>query len=453
MLTGVSNSYVPLTLKDYSYTGDLDATKGAPSGTYVGGTLAETVAANALAVTNATTGLATKLSKSSDSILAATVSIDTATNNAGFVAGNLRWNTAGSRISGSGIALTAAGLVGYNSLGTNTFNIDATTGNATFKGDISGSNGSFAGSLNAVTGTFAGSLSAATGSFAGSLSAATGSFAGSLSAATGSFAGSLSAATGSFTGGVYGGAYLPQYGNNWPIDPATNLNTTVGEGFALTSGGLLIGNYTAYAANPGGGRGFFQITNEGVVNSPNFSITRAGNVTVTGAIYATSGTFTGTVNANAGYFKGAVYGGLYTAYAWPVASTEGGFYLGSQGLLLGNNNAWAANQASPGTYPNSGYFNVEAGGNIYAPKFSIVNGVLTLGDGASSVTTAATGSGITLNGSVVGNSNIKPNAVTASKIDITGTGATSGQRVVITDNLITVYDSTNQYRVKLGNLG
>ena len=442
MLTGVSNSYVPLTLKDYSYTGDLDATKGAPSGTYVGGTLAETVAANALAVTNATTGLATKLSKSSDSILAATVSIDTATNNAGFVAGNLRWNTAGSRISGSGIALTAAGLVGYNSLGTNTFNIDATTGNATFKGDISGSNGSFAGSLNAVTGTFAGSLSAATGSFAGS-----------LSAATGSFAGSLSAATGSFTGGVYGGAYLPQYGNNWPIDPATNLNTTVGEGFALTSGGLLIGNYTAYAANPGGGRGFFQITNEGVVNSPNFSITRAGNVTVTGAIYATSGTFTGTVNANAGYFKGAVYGGLYTAYAWPVASTEGGFYLGSQGLLLGNNNAWAANQASPGTYPNSGYFNVEAGGNIYAPKFSIVNGVLTLGDGASSVTTAATGSGITLNGSVVGNSNIKPNAVTASKIDITGTGATSGQRVVITDNLITVYDSTNQYRVKLGNLG
>ena len=446
MLTGVSNSYVPLTLQDYSYTGALDATKGAPSGTYVGGTLAETVEANALAVTNATTGLNAKLSKSSDSILAATVSIDTAINNAGFVAGNLKWNTAGSRISGSGVALTAGGLVGYNSAGTNTFNIDATTGNATFAGSLSAATGSFAGSLSAATGTFAGSLSAATGTFAGSLSAATGSFAGSLSAATGSFAGSLSAATGSFTGGVYGGAYLPQYGNNWPIDPATSVNTTVGEGFALTSGGLLLGNYTAWAANPGGGRGFFQITHEGVVNSPNFSITRAGNVTVTGAVYATSGTFAGSLSAATGTFagslsaatgnfSGAVYGGSYTGYGWPTGSTSGGYYLGTGGLLMGS------------VYnPNSGYVQIGSNGYVSMGKggaggaFTQYFGVSTTGD----VTYAGT-----LNGAIVGNSNIQPNAVTASKIDITNGQA--GSKVVITDNLITIYDS-NVIRVKLGNL-
>lgn len=46
-LLGVSSSYTPKTLTDYGYTGALDATRGAPAGTTVGGTLAETVEANA----------------------------------------------------------------------------------------------------------------------------------------------------------------------------------------------------------------------------------------------------------------------------------------------------------------------------------------------------------------------------------------------------------------------
>lgn len=48
------------TLVDYGYTGDLNATNGAPAGTYVGGTLAENVAANAAnALANAATAQAT----------------------------------------------------------------------------------------------------------------------------------------------------------------------------------------------------------------------------------------------------------------------------------------------------------------------------------------------------------------------------------------------------------
>ena len=42
-LTGVSGSYTPSSIKDYGYIGELDATKGAPTGTVVGSILAENV--------------------------------------------------------------------------------------------------------------------------------------------------------------------------------------------------------------------------------------------------------------------------------------------------------------------------------------------------------------------------------------------------------------------------
>lgn len=228
-LTGAGGGTV--TIGGLGYSGDLNATNGAPSGTYVAGVLAQTVNANITAaqstantanstattaqstantaVTNAATAQTTannaataaaaaataaadRLSKSTASVLSSTVSIN-ATAGAGFVAGNLTWDASGTRTGGSGIALTPGGLVGYNSSGVNTFSINATTGAAIFKGDITGSTGSFAGSLNAATGTFAGQLSAATGTFAGQLSAATGTFSGALSAASGTFSGALTA--------------------------------------------------------------------------------------------------------------------------------------------------------------------------------------------------------------------------------------------------------------------
>lgn len=58
-----------------------------------------------------------------------------------------------------------------------------------------------------------------------------------------------------------------------------------------------------------------------------------------------------------------IAGGSYQGYAWPANGT--GFYLGPAGLLLGN-------------YNNGRYLNVESGGNIYAPGFSVVNGALTI---------------------------------------------------------------------------
>lgn len=52
-------------------------------------------------------------------------------------------------------------------------------------------------------------------------------------------------------------------------------------------------------------------------------------------------------------------GGSYTGYAWPETGT--GFYLGQYGLLLGNANV-------------NKYFQVEAGGNVIAPGFTIIDG-------------------------------------------------------------------------------
>jgi hypothetical protein len=53
-------------------------------------------------------------------------------------------------------------------------------------------------------------------------------------------------------------------------------------------------------------------------------------------------------------------GGAYTGYAWP-AGTGVGFHIGPNGLLLGNANTGK-------------YFQVEAGGNVIAPGFTIING-------------------------------------------------------------------------------
>lgn len=70
----------------------------------------------------------------------------------------------------------------------------------------------------------------------------------------------------------------------------------------------------------------------------------------------TSGDIYGTVlHGGLGYPTGA--------YAWPTNSS-GGFHLSEQGLLLGNFTAGR-------------YFQVEANGNLYAPRFQIVNGVAT----------------------------------------------------------------------------
>lgn len=63
--------------------------------------------------------------------------------------------------------------------------------------------------------------------------------------------------------------------------------------------------------------------------------------------------------------RGEIMGGDYTGYAWPAYTGHTGFYLGPQGLLLGNQ-------------LDGKYFQVTSAGNMYAPGFSIVNGVMSI---------------------------------------------------------------------------
>jgi len=122
--------------------------------------------------------------------------------------------------------------------------------------------------------------------------------------------------------------------------------------------------------------------------------------------------------------RGAVMSGNFTSYAWP-ASGGTGFYLGSSGLLIGN-------------YNDGKYFQVEAGGNIYAPGFSIVNGNATFAGALSAATGTFSGTLNAVNGTF--------GVITSGTIQ----SGSSGQRTVINQNGVNVYDSAGTLRVRLG---
>ncbi len=96
-----------------------------------------------------------------------------------------------------------------------------------------------------------------------------------------------------------------------------------------------------------------------------------------------------------------IYGGDITGWGWPVAGqSKKGFYLGPNGLLIGNAN-------------DNRYFYADVNGDVSAPGFSIVNG-------------SATFSG-TLTANIVNTNNIVGNAVTAGYA-----AQTTGTSVVVT---------------------
>lgn len=72
VLTGVSSSFKPKSLTDYGYTGDMNATVGAPSGTNVAGVLSDTLVSQAAAGNTASTTLNAPPTLSSISNVSAT---------------------------------------------------------------------------------------------------------------------------------------------------------------------------------------------------------------------------------------------------------------------------------------------------------------------------------------------------------------------------------------------
>lgn len=187
-----------------------------------------------------------------------------------------------------------------------------------------------------------------------------------------------------------------------------------GDGTAEFSGVVVRGTIYASAGLIGGstiGSTYIR-SNTYVLNESGWSFNSDGTGQVGGIAFLTNAmqssnyvagsagwrlTRAGVFEANSGIFRGAVSGsqfttGTFTSYSWPAFGT--GTYLGPDGLRIGN-------------FSSGRYFEVSALGNIAAPGFTVVNGVLTisqanvintlnLAGNAVSVTGSATGTGATV---------------------------------------------------------
>lgn len=198
-------------------------------------------------------------------------------------------------------------------------------------------------------------------------------------------AGQISAAIGVSTGKIYGGVNIAQ-----PIGSAN-----FGTGFFLGSNS---GSYQFFVGSPDKNVTWngVDLSVRGTVNATAGSV---GGITLAGSSAYTTNFIAGSysspttgfrLNASGAIEASKIYSGAFTSYDWPAAgSTGGGFYLGSEGLLIGNGS-------------NNKYFQVTADGNVYAPGFSIVNG----GANFSGTVSAATIQGSTYTLIQEGNSTI-----------------------------------------------
>jgi hypothetical protein len=156
-IISISPNYTPRTLRDYSYFGDMEATKGAPAGTLVGGSLAQNVETWAVQGSNAyglipaiNNTIAEKISSNASNILRAPITITTG---GGVVVGSLIYDaTTGLRGSGSGMAITPYGQIAHNG-NKYTFGLNATTGEAFYAGELVAPYGTF-GALRVAPGGY-----------------------------------------------------------------------------------------------------------------------------------------------------------------------------------------------------------------------------------------------------------------------------------------------------------
>ena len=92
------------------------------------------------------------------------------------------------------------------------------------------------------------------------------------------------------------------------------------------------------------------------------------NVVVRGGVYASYGSFTGDITGATGTFNGGVKSSNIRWYEWPPVGQDC-YFFGPGGLLLGNGMGGGK------------YFQIEQSGNVYAPQFSIVNGLASFSGG------------------------------------------------------------------------
>jgi len=150
--------------------------------------------------------------------------------------------------SGARVVMNSAGIAGYDSSGSATFAIVASTGAASFKGSITGS--SITGSTLNIGGNFyvdgsTGFLTCTGATITGAITATSGSFTGSVYASSGTIAGFTLSSSGFTNGGttIY---------NNGNITSLGTFNAYyVSAGISLTSAGTLTVSGNSTLGNPG----------------------------------------------------------------------------------------------------------------------------------------------------------------------------------------------------------
>ncbi len=143
----------------------------------------------------------------------------------------------------------------------------------------------------------------------------------------------------------------------------------------ITAGQLAVGSYIQSSGYSVGGTGF-RIGGDGYVDIANAGRTRVFNLQASGTqpvikvgtafevLANGTASFAGDVTSENATLRGSLRGGAFAGYAWPAAGNFG-FYLGPEGLLLGNAN-------------NGTYIQMTASGDLFAPGFQIVGGVAQL---------------------------------------------------------------------------
>ena len=341
---------------------------GAPTGTNVGSTPAETVEGNANnaynALTDPATGLNQRMRINADNVLGGVLIANTTSAPVGVRVGTVSWSADGTVIDGTGVAITPKGVYARNPAKT-TFVLDATTGDATFSGNLTGAN------ITGATGTFSGSLTAETlGSLAQAPITITTSQivtvpAGMNSARyelVGGGGGGGGGATGfveGYGGGGGSGAYMS---GTISVTPGASLAITIGSGGAGGANTLAGGN--------------------------------GGSSSIGALVTAAGGTGGGGSAANAGYGIGGA-----TPASVPTNASKPG------------NTAAKSYDSTKSTYGGFGTFNGEAkydGAGFPIPEVSGAGGSNPKGTGGASISTGLglTGSGYGSGGSGGGGSTL-----------------------------------------------
>jgi len=231
-----------------------------------------------------------------------------------------------SATTGARVVMNSAGIAGYNSGGTATFAINASTGAASFSGSITGS--AITGSSLNIGGNFTvdgttGLLTATGATITGTINATAGYFGTSSNGWSIGSSGITGVGTATITGGQINGSSINIGSGTFQVDSSGNLNA---------SSATITGKITSTSGSIGG----FNLSSTGLSNSGSSIYINASTATVYGTtVNAGSGgitsantiTSTGTLTANAGFSLASGISG-YGFNSQCAPGTDNSYYCG-----------------------------------------------------------------------------------------------------------------------------